>query len=140
MEKANRKPATLSTLLDAETQEDYSLGRGASPELNPYRAIWFAVIGRAFHDARGEATITLDDVRASYGMGRSTVQKIRNETPEKYAVMYGRCKQAIIDSARDWIASDGGGEREFIWVCDELDIDPLEVRAALARYVDSDAG
>ena len=77
------------------------------------RAIWQAVLEQAIKDAtEGLAQFELE------GLTERAALELNTE---------------ISDAAQAWIEDDVNEPRRFAWVCEQLDLEPTAVRAAVER-------
>lgn len=77
------------------------------------RAIWQAVLEQAITDAvDGVPQFELEGLTRDEGI---------------------RLDAEVTAAARDWIADDRNEPRRFVWVCEQLDLEPSAVRAAVVR-------
>lgn len=75
--------------------------------------VWRRVLEQAINDA-------------VYGVPQFEVEGLSAEDA-------ARVDADIRGAARDWFADPANEPRRFVWVCEQLDLDPAAVRAAVIR-------
>lgn len=107
---------------------------------DPVKALWIAVLERAYNDALGKISFGMDVVADVLGIRREDLaRKIHNTRPkgwcwkEGFAFYKQKAVRIVQQDAWDWFLSMDRGTGSFLWVCESVGADP---RLVLRRIRD----
>ena len=101
---------------------------------DPVKALWIAVLERAYNDALGKMSFGMDVVAETLGMRREELaRKIHDARPKGWRWADGfdfykrKAMRVLQQDAWDWFLSMDRDTGSFLWVCDAVGADPRMV-------------